>query len=45
MSHITYEESKGLATKTILVLAVITVGEDLFASHTFVGLGCDCLPR
>ena len=31
MSHITYEESKGLATKTILVLAVITVGEVLFA--------------
>ena len=31
MSHITYEESKGLATKTILILAVITVGEVLFA--------------
>lgn len=31
MSHLTYEQSKGIATKTILILAVITVCEVLFA--------------
>jgi cytochrome c oxidase subunit IV len=31
MSHLSYEQSKSLATKTIIILAVITVAEVLFA--------------
>ena len=31
MSHLSYEQSKSLATKTIVILAVITVVEVLFA--------------
>lgn len=31
MGHLTYEQSKSIATKTILILAVITVFEVLFA--------------
>ena len=31
MGHLTYEDSKALATKTIVILAIITVGEVLFA--------------
>ncbi|MBK8625847.1 MAG: cytochrome C oxidase subunit IV family protein [Saprospiraceae bacterium] len=31
MSHLTYEQSKGIATKTILILAGITIFEVLFA--------------
>lgn len=31
MSHLTYEESKGIAFKTIVILAIITVVEVTFA--------------
>jgi cytochrome c oxidase subunit IV len=31
MAHISYDESKRLATKTIIILAFITIGEVLFA--------------
>lgn len=31
MGHLTYTESKSLATKTIVILAVITIGEVLIA--------------
>jgi cytochrome c oxidase subunit IV len=31
MGHLTYEQSKSLATKTILILAVITIVEVIFA--------------
>lgn len=31
MGHLTYEDSKKLATKTIIILAIITIGEVLFA--------------
>ncbi len=31
MGHLTYEDSKKLATKTIIILAIITIAEVLFA--------------
>lgn len=31
MGHLTYDDSKKLATKTIIILGIITIGEVLFA--------------
>ncbi len=33
MGHLTYQESKSLATKTIIILAVITISEVIFALY------------